>query len=306
MEQKYDSAPRENGRLLFVHAHPDDETVATGGTIARYVEAGAQVTVVTCTRGDQGRVRPPELGHLTADRDDELGPFRAGELAAALAALGVTDHHYLVAEGRYRDSGRMGIAANDRPDAFWQADLDQAGAWLAELIRDRRPQVVVTYDPEGGYGHPDHIQTHRVTMRALELAEDAMAPVPGTAWRTPKVYWCAVPRAVIAADLAALAARDDLPDGMWVDINPGEYPDGVHADGDIAAELDVASVIDRKRAALAAHRTQLRVEGDYWILASGRGMRIQPTEWFLRVRPEARPAVRETDLLDGLGDDSDD
>lgn len=288
-----------HGGLLLVHAHPDDETVATGGTIAHYIAQGRRVTVVTCTRGDQGRVAVPDLQHLTADADDELGPYRAGELREALAALGVSDALYLVAEGRYRDSGRMGIPANDRPDAFWQADLDEAGGWLAALIRDRRPGVVVTYDPNGGYGHPDHIQAHRVTMRAIDMAGDGSAAVAGAPWRTPKVYWCAVPHDVIVADLVALAARNDLPAGMWVDTNPGEYPDGVHPDAAISAELDVSHVVDRKRAALMAHRTQLTVEGDYWVLASGRGMRIQPTEWFLRVRPEGS-AVRENDLFAGL------
>lgn len=287
-------------RMLFVHAHPDDETVATGGTIARYISEGAQVTVVTCTRGDQGRVALPELAHLTADRDDQLGPYRAGELRGALAALGVTDHLYLVGEGRYRDSGRMGLTANERPDAFWQADVDEAAEWLAELIRDRRPHVVVTYDPNGGYGHPDHIQTHRVTMLAVAMAERSDATTRTEAWRVPKVYWCAVPHDVIVADLTSLAARHDLPEGMWVDTNPAEYPDGIHPDADIDAEIDVSDAWQIKREALAAHRTQLRVEDAYWVLASGRGMRIQSTEWFLRVRPYDPSHPRESDLFEGV------
>ena len=282
----------EHRSVLFVHAHPDDESCATGGAIAHHVALGDRVTVVTCTRGEQGRVAVPELAHLAADIDDELGPYRAGELRAALPHLGVTDHRFLVAEGRYRDSGRFGLPSNERPDAFWQADLDEAGSWLAGVIDELRPEIVVTYDPNGGYGHPDHIQTHRVTMRALQLADHEV----------PRVYWCAVPRERIEAELTALAERETDPQRMWINTDPAEYPDGVHDDAEISVDLDVSAVWERKRAALAEHRTQLTVVDDCWVLASGRGNPIQRTEWFIRVADgpdgfQPVPGLTRTDAL---------
>ncbi|MEV7619370.1 N-acetyl-1-D-myo-inositol-2-amino-2-deoxy-alpha-D-glucopyranoside deacetylase [Microbacterium sp. NPDC089321] len=283
--------------FLLTHAHPDDESCATGGTIARLVAEGHGVTVVTSTRGEQGRIAVPELQHLHADHDDALGPERARELGAAIAALGVTDHRYLGGEGRYRDSGRLGIDANDRPDAFWQADLDEAGLLMAAIIRETRPQVVITYDPNGGYGHPDHIQTHRVTMRGLELAADPHAALDAEPWDVPLVYWTAVPRDLIVEELTELDTRADQL-GLWIDPDPAAYPDGVHDDAVIDVEFDVSQHLAAKTAALACHRTQLTVREPYWILASGRGMRIQDREWFIRVKGGHRSGSRyETSLL---------
>jgi len=288
----------EIAHILFTHAHPDDESCATGGSIARLIAEGHRVTVVTCTQGEQGKIAVPDLQHLHADQDDALGPKRAEELLGALAALGVQDHRYLGGPGHFRDSGRMGIAANDRPEAFWQADLTEAGLLMAEIIRQIRPRVVVTYDPNGGYGHPDHIQTHRVTMRGIELAADVSAKLDQPVWDVPLVYWCAVPRRKIIAELTELATRaEEL--GLWVDPNPDEYPDGVHDDEDIDVEFDVSAYLAKKTAALASHRTQLSVRGQYWVLASGRGMRIQDKEWFIRVKGAKRAAKQyQTSLLE--------
>src|SRR4051794_11969002 len=149
-------------RLLLVHAHPDDETIGTGATMAYYAGNGALVTLVTCTLGEEGEIHLPELAELAADRGDQLGGYRLGGVERACAAMGVTDHRLLGAAGRYRDSGMMGTPANDNPRCFWRADLDTAAGDLLDVIREVRPQVVVTYDPNGGYGHPDHIQSHRV------------------------------------------------------------------------------------------------------------------------------------------------
>ena len=157
-------------RLLLVHAHPDDESIYTGATMARYAAEGAQVTLVTCTRGELGEIIPPSLAHLAEGDGAALGEYRTGELAAACAALGVTDHRFLGGPGRWRDSGMMGTAGNDDPRCFWRADGDQAARALLDVIDEVRPQVVVTYDAHGAYGHPDHIQAHRVTWRAFELA----------------------------------------------------------------------------------------------------------------------------------------
>src|SRR4051794_2036073 len=145
-------------RLLLVHAHPDDESIGNGATMAKYAAEGAHVTLVTCTLGEEGEVIPPELAHLAADRDDALGPHRIGELAAAMRELGVADHRFLGGPGRFRDSGMMGTPPNDRPGSFWSTDPADAAPHLVEVVREVRPQVLVTYDPNGGYGHPDHIR----------------------------------------------------------------------------------------------------------------------------------------------------
>ncbi len=162
--------PAGQRRLLLVHAHPDDESIGTGATMARYAAEGALVTLVTCTLGELGEIIPPSLAHLAAEKEDRLGPYRIGELDAACAALGVTDHRFLGGPGRWRDSGMMGTAGNADPRCFWRADLDEAARALLDVIAEVRPQVLVTYDANGFYGHPDHIQAHRVAWRACELA----------------------------------------------------------------------------------------------------------------------------------------
>lgn len=157
--------------MLVVHAHPDDETIGTGATMAKYAAEGAHVTLVTCTLGEEGEILVPELAHLAADKDDALGQHRITELAEAMQILGVKDHRFLGGPGKYRDSGMMGVDSNNREDCFWRADLLAAATDLCAVIREVRPQVVITYDDFGGYGHPDHIQAHRVTHYAIALAE---------------------------------------------------------------------------------------------------------------------------------------
>src|SRR3954469_3378806 len=159
--------------MLLVHAQPDDETIGSGATMAKYAAEGAHVTLVTCTLGEEGEILVPALVHLGADKEDRLGEHRIGELADAMKALGVEDHRFLGGAGRWRDSGMMGLETNNRPDSFWQADLDAATLELVRVMREVRPQVVITYDEDGNYGHPDHIQAHRVTVRAFDASGDA-------------------------------------------------------------------------------------------------------------------------------------
>ena len=168
-------------RLLLVHAHPDDESIGTGATMAKYAASGAHVTLVTCTLGELGEIIPPGLAALAADRDDQLGGYRIGELNAACRALGVIDHRYLGGPGRWRDSGMIGTSGNDDPRSFWQADVEEAATALAAVIREVRPQVMVTYDDDGFYGHPDHIQAHRVAWRAFQLAADPAVVIGASA-----------------------------------------------------------------------------------------------------------------------------
>src|SRR5215470_14276556 len=190
-----DHQHRAGQRLLLVHAHPDDESIGTGATMAKYAAEGAGVTLVTCTLGELGEIIPTDLADLSSDKNDQLGEHRISELAAACAALGVTDHRFLGGAGRWRDSGMMGMASNDSPDCFWQADVDTAAAELALIIREVRPQVLITYDENGYYGHPDHIQAHRVARAAIRLAaEGGQGP-----WQVAKFYATAVPRSVAVA-----------------------------------------------------------------------------------------------------------
>ncbi|MEU1779777.1 N-acetyl-1-D-myo-inositol-2-amino-2-deoxy-alpha-D-glucopyranoside deacetylase [Streptomyces abikoensis] len=290
-------------RLLLVHAHPDDESINNGATMAKYAAEGAHVTLVTCTLGEEGEVIPPALAHLAADRDDTLGAHRAGELAAAMAELGVTDHLFLGGPGRYRDSGMMGAPQNEHPDCFWRADVDEAAASLVEVIRRVRPQVLVTYDENGGYGHPDHIQAHRVAMRAAELAaEPVFRRDLGDPHKIAKIYWNCVPRSVVEAGFARLreAGREgDLFPGIAsVDDVPGVLPDE-----EVTAAVDASAHAGRKAAAMRAHATQIAVDGPFFALSNDLGQPLFPTEYYRLVRGESGAAegVREDDLFAGTG-----
>ncbi|MFE6050173.1 N-acetyl-1-D-myo-inositol-2-amino-2-deoxy-alpha-D-glucopyranoside deacetylase [Kitasatospora sp. NPDC056446] len=283
-------------RLLLVHAHPDDESIGNGATMARYAAEGARVTLVTCTLGEGGEVIPPELAHLTADRGGALGAYRIGELTEATRALGVTDVRFLGGPGRYRDSGMMGVPDNDVPGCFWRADVDEAAGHLVAVIREARPQVLVTYDENGGYGHPDHIQAHRVAMRAYELAADpAHRPELGPAWRIAKVYWNRMPRSVIEAGLAETAAKAPFP-GV---AQPSDVP-GVVADEVVTTVLDGAAYAGRKAAAMAAHATQITVDGAFFALSNDLGQPLLATEYYELARGQAGPGGPEDDLFAGL------
>ncbi|MFE2106195.1 N-acetyl-1-D-myo-inositol-2-amino-2-deoxy-alpha-D-glucopyranoside deacetylase [Kitasatospora sp. NPDC059463] len=285
-------------RLLLVHAHPDDESINNGATMARYAAEGAHVTLVTCTLGEGGEVIPPELAHLTADRDDRLGAHRIGELTEAMAALGVTDVRFLGGPGRYRDSGMMGVPDNDVPGCFWRADVDEAAGRLVAVVREVRPQVLVTYDEQGGYGHPDHIQAHRVAMRAHELAADpAYRPELGPAWRIAKVYWNRVPRSVLERALAETAEKAPFP-GVAV---PADVP-GVVDDALVTTALDGTAYAGRKAAAMAAHATQITVDptGAFFALSNHLGQPLLVTEYYQLVRGQAGTRLPEDDLFAGL------
>ncbi|MFI8191041.1 N-acetyl-1-D-myo-inositol-2-amino-2-deoxy-alpha-D-glucopyranoside deacetylase [Streptomyces sp. NPDC085946] len=276
-------------RLLLVHAHPDDESINNGATMARYAAEGAHVTLVTCTLGERGEVIPPELAHLTGAA---LGQHRLGELTAAMRALGVTDHRLLGGAGRYADSGMMGLPDNDDPACFWQADVDEAAARLLEVVREVRPQVLVTYDERGGYGHPDHIQAHRVAMRAAELADEAGCGIA-------KIYWNRVPRSVAEESFARL--RDDLPGLPFTEAAALDDVPGVVGDERITAEIDGTAHVAAKAAAMRAHATQITVAEPYFVLSNELAQPLFATEYYELVRGERGSGVRETDLFAGLG-----
>jgi len=282
--------------LLLVHAHPDDESIGCGATMARYAAEGARVTLVTCTLGEGGEVIPPGLAHLTADREDALGEYRIGELASAMREVGVADFRFLGGPGRYRDSGMMGVPDNDVPGCFWQADVDEAAGRLVEVVREVRPQVLVTYDENGGYGHPDHIQAHRVAMRAYELAADPeFAPELGAPWRIAKVYWCRMPRSVIEAGLAETAAKAPFPGVAQVGDVPGVVDDEL-----VTTVLDGAAYAGAKAAAMRAHATQITVDGPFFALSNDLGQPLIATEYYQLVRGVLGSPLPETDLFAGV------
>ncbi|MFD0775941.1 N-acetyl-1-D-myo-inositol-2-amino-2-deoxy-alpha-D-glucopyranoside deacetylase [Streptomonospora algeriensis] len=281
-------------RLLLVHAHPDDESIVTGATMAKYAAEGAEVTLVTCTRGEEGEIIPPELAHLGPHRDDTLGEYRIGELDKACLALGVRDHRLLGGPGRYRDSGMMGASTNDRPGCFWQADTEEAAHQLATVIREVRPQVVVTYDSNGGYGHPDHIQAHRVTVRAFEKAHERA--LPGTPWQARKLYAIAQPQSLLEESAERLQRN---PGPFTAPRSPDDLSPGT-PDGLVAARIDASAHWAAKALAMRAHATQISVEGELFALSNGIAQEIRAVEHFTQI---AGAAVRrgpdgfETDLF---------
>jgi N-acetyl-1-D-myo-inositol-2-amino-2-deoxy-alpha-D-glucopyranoside deacetylase len=292
-------------RLLLVHAHPDDETINNGATMARYVTEGAQVTLLTCTLGEEGEILVPELEQLAADQADQLGGYRIGELRAAMDALGVTDFRFLGGPGRYRDSGMMGTKANEHPRAFWNADLDEAVGHAVAVVREVRPQVVVTYDENGGYGHPDHIQAHRVAMAAVTAAADpGYRPDLGEAWSVAKVYWCCVPRSVLQQGIDALAAAGE--ESFFEGVSSADDIPFAVSDEDVTAAVDGRTFADRKDAAMRAHPTQILVDGPFFALSNNLGLEVLGVEYYRLVQGERGPAGTgregwEDDLFAGLG-----
>ena len=274
-------------RLLLVHAHPDDESLWTGGTIARYAAAGVQVTVVTCTLGEEGEIIPESLRELAADHADQLGGYRIGELRSACAALGVSDHRWLGGPGRWRDSGMAGVAANAHPRAFAGGDVDEQAAVLAAVLDEVRPQVVVTYGPDGGYGHPDHVRAHDVTMAACEKAG-------GVA----RIFHAVTSKRATDDGVAALARIADLPYRL---PEPDELP--VTDDAHITTTVSIAEVLADKLSALRAHSTQISVwqtaDGAHcYALSNGIAQPIPAAEFYVLAAGAADGAG--TDLFGGM------
>ncbi|MGZ4486188.1 MAG: N-acetyl-1-D-myo-inositol-2-amino-2-deoxy-alpha-D-glucopyranoside deacetylase [Nocardioidaceae bacterium] len=297
-------------RMLLVHAHPDDESINQGATMAKYVARGTQVTLVTCTLGEEGEVLVPDLAHLASDKQDGLGQHRITELANAMKALGVTDHRFLGGPGRYRDSGMVGhpdghaTAGEDLKEGiFWTADLLEAASLLVEIIREVRPQVMVTYDEFGGYGHPDHIQAHRVATYAAALAAvPSYRPDLGEHWDIAKIYWGAMSESRMRAGLRALREAGDTTafEGMDPD---GPLPPFIVPDEMLSAVVEANDFADAKIAAMKAHATQIEVDGPFFALSNNIGDHVWGTEFYRIAKGERGPLNEdglETDLFAGL------
>ncbi len=289
-------------RLLLVHAHPDDETIGTGITMAKYADQGVHVALVTCTLGEEGEVVVDDLSHLEATGGPELGHHRAQELADAMAALGVADFRQLGGPGRFRDSGMVGTEPNLRPDSFWQSDLLIAATELVSVIREVQPQVVVTYDDFGGYGHPDHIQAHRVTHYAVALAQSSSFRADlGPAWTVSKVYWTAMPRSIMRASILALREQDSS--SPFAQMDPDDIPFACD-DALITTMVSGPEYLPVKMAAMRAHATQISVDGGLFALADGVGAQAFSNEYFRLAQgslgPDRDDLGLETDLFSGI------
>lgn len=245
--------PDEAPRLLFVHAHPDDESLNNGATIAHYAAKGARVHVVTCTLGEEGEVIGDRWAQLAVTHADQLGGYRIYELTSALAHLGVEAPVFLGGAGRWRDSGMAGVEPNSSKHRFVDANEHEAVGALVEILRTLRPHVVVTYDPAGGYGHPDHIRAHQITTAAV--AACGGAEYPGEPWTVPKFYWTVMSRSAWDAAFATLRPEDLQP--HW-QLGLDERELG-YTDDRITAVVDATDTVSAKVAALAAHATQVVV-----------------------------------------------
>ena len=289
---------------MLVHAHPDDETIGNGVTMASYVAAGAAVTLVSCTLGEEGEVLVPELEHLGADHDDALGPHRLGELQQAMDALGVTDFVRLGGDFRYRDSGmayddqRRAIARDVLRDGiFWTTDLLEAANELVPLIRDRRPQVLVTYNEIGGYGHPDHVQAHRVAMYGYLLAGvPTYRPDLGESWLVPRVLWNTMSRQRMREGIEALRASGDTETFADWDLDNPELP-MLSDDADIVAEIAGEEFVEAKLKAMRAHASQITADGPFFAGAKVIGDQMWGREYYRFAAGVPFPAA------DGWADD---
>jgi N-acetyl-1-D-myo-inositol-2-amino-2-deoxy-alpha-D-glucopyranoside deacetylase len=269
--------------LLFVHAHPDDETISTGATMAKYVAQGARVTLVTCTSGEAGEILVSELAHLASDMTDQLGEHRQVELKNAMKKLNVSDHRFLGAPGKYRDSGMIGTEANQHPKSFMNADLLEAATDLVQVIREVKPQILITYDEFGGYGHPDHIQAHRVAHYAKDLAQVAsFKPELGEPHKIEKVYWTAIPKSHVEKGFTEVAKSAD---SKFFGVESIEELPFLQSDEIVTTLIDATEFLDLKMQALKEHKTQVDLTGEFFQLAQSAGPEAFGFEFYRLVEP---------------------
>jgi len=250
-----------SGGVLFVHAHPDDESMGTGGTIARLVAEGVRVDLVTCTDGAEGEIHDPTLDPEEAR--PRLAQIRAAELACSVQALGGgAIHHHMLG---YRDSGMIGTDSNSHPDCFWQADLGEATRRLLEIVRDARPAVIISYDENGNYGHPDHIN-------AARIARDAYLASSGEPGGVSRFYEIAFVRERWMELMTTMKERgiklpwggDEEAEIAAAQSEDADEDDFGRADADVTTRIDVSGYMDAKRRSMDCHKTQRQDLG--WLL----------------------------------------
>jgi mycothiol conjugate amidase Mca len=275
--------------FMTVHAHPDDEAIGTGGALARYAEEGIRTVLVTCTGGEAGEIAHPDLAS-----PENLATVRRRELEEAGRILGLHRLHLL----GYRDSGMAGTPDNEHPASFYQASLDEAVGRLVGLVRAERPQVLVTYDEQGFYGHPDHIQANRITVAAFTAAADPTRyPDAGEPWQASKLYYTAAPRSALRTFGQLLReAGIEPPPALDGQVEPAwGTPDEL-----VTTYLDVSAQVERKRQALLAHATQMGPEVFFWRLPEQLFHLGFGREAFQLVRSLVAVSAPEEDLFAGL------
>lgn len=274
--------------FLAVFAHPDDEAFGSGGSLARYAASGVQVTLVCATRGEVGEISDPALA-----TPETLPAVREGELRAAARAMGIQDVRFL----GYRDSGMVGTADNENPAAFVNAPAEQVIAQLVAIIREVRPQVVLTFDPNGGYGHPDHIAIHHHTVAAFHAATDAARyPEQGAPWQPARLLYTVIPRA------SWREMRDQLK-AQGVDTSQFDRLDETAVawpDDQIQFQLDVTPTVEAKWAALNAHQTQFGPDNFFRKMPAQTARALLSREHFAQAWPEPTPGAASDDLFSGL------
>ena len=281
-------------RLLLVHAHPDDETINNGATMAKYAAEGVQVTLVTCTRGEEGEVLVESLANLASSRDDKLGEHREIELKNAMVHLGINDFRFLGSPNKkWRDSGMIGTTQNERKDVFWQADLTEAAQELVKIILEIKPQVLITYDEFGGYGHPDHIKANQVAMLAAELASNQ-------GWKISKIYWNTMPKSVIQMGIDKMKEIGSSFFGAdSVEELPFAKPDEL-----VTSVIKAPDYVEQKLEAMKAHETQISIDGPFFALSNNLGLSVWADEYYTLVKGEkSKPfdeSGREIDLFAGV------
>ncbi|HUH08599.1 MAG TPA: N-acetyl-1-D-myo-inositol-2-amino-2-deoxy-alpha-D-glucopyranoside deacetylase [Egibacteraceae bacterium] len=281
--------------LMCMHAHPDDESITTGGVLSRYADEGMRTAVVTCTGGELGEIFGPQMDPEQVR--PRLGQVRRDELTAALGVLGAGAPRLL----GFRDSGMLGAEGNNDPDSFWRAPFDEAVRRMVLQIREFRPQVLVTYDAFGGYGHPDHVQTHRVGIVAAEAAAvGALFPGAGPPWSVSKLYLSTIPRSAIMRVNQVLSERG-LPSPFPQAERISDLKIGT-PDKAITTEVDVGPWLARKLQALRCHVSQLAEESIFLNLATAPDLEAAffGQEWFMRQRSAVHTPHREDDLFAGL------
>jgi N-acetyl-1-D-myo-inositol-2-amino-2-deoxy-alpha-D-glucopyranoside deacetylase len=278
-------------RLMAVHAHCDDETITMGGTLATYADRGVKTCVVCCTDGKLATIVDPNMPEETTR--PRLAEIREAELRDACRILKVDEVEFL----RYGDSGMADTPTNLLPDAFWMAPMNEAVGKIVAQIRRFRPHVVVTYDGNGGYGHPDHIQTHRATLLAVEAAR--LVPMykdAGEPWRVEKLYYTAFPRSQFAR-IVEMAKQAGI-DPPFGETNPDEMA-FLTPDEDVTTTIDGVGVIGRKREALRAHRSQ--ISEDWPQLSMPDDVLKQFADEYFQLVISRKPAVLpETDFFSGV------
>ncbi|MCB8945622.1 MAG: PIG-L family deacetylase [Ardenticatenaceae bacterium] len=285
----YHSPLMNNKRILALFAHPDDEIIGPGGTFAHYAAAGVRIEAVYATRGEAGEISDPTLA-----TPETLGEVREQEMLCAAQALGFQKVHFL----GYRDSGMAGTTENQHPNAYINAPDEAVLAQLVPIIRAIRPHLIITFEPYGGYGHPDHLAIHKHALAAYTLAADpTYQPELGTPWQTPRLFYDVLMMSFFDRMMAHMQAHGI--DTTQMESNFTERRVKGWPEGKVTCTLDVSATVDAKFAAYRCHRTQFGPDGFLRQLPEAEMKRLQSQEYFYLARPE-QPGLVLTDLFEGI------